>query len=81
MSNLDEGSNMPVTEDISEDVDDLTEKAEKTNKHTIRRAVEWVLDLFGLRTNPDVYEEINAEFDNSSPAPEFGDGDNEPEPV
>jgi len=81
MSNLDEGKTVPVTEDISDDVDDLNEKAEKTNKHTIRRAVEWVLDLFGLRPSGDVYEELNARYDDASPAPTPDDGDNEPEPA
>jgi hypothetical protein len=81
MSNLDEGKTVPVTEDISDDVDDLNEKAEKTNKHTIRRAVEWVLDLFGLRPSGDVYEELNARYDDASPDPSPDDNDGEAEPA
>ena len=68
-------------EDISADVDDLNESAEKPNKHTIRRAVEWILDLFGLRPSGDIYDEINAKYDNRSPDPEPGDGDGEAEPA
>lgn len=69
-------------EDIKvEDSDDVNEGVEKPNKHTVRRAVEWVQDLFGLRTSPDVYDEINARYDDRSPDPEPGDGDGEPEPT
>lgn len=64
-----------------EDSDDVNEQVEKPNKHTVRRAVEWVQDLFGMRTSADVYDELNARYDDRSPDPQPGDGDNEPEPT
>lgn len=53
----------------------------KFSKHRIRRAKEWVQDLFGMRTSAAVWDEINAAYDDRSPDPTPDDSDGEPEPA
>jgi len=50
----------------------------KYPKHRVRRLWEWIEDLFGWRPSSDIYDELNADVDDRSPAPTPDDSDGEP---
>ena len=79
MSNL--PKDIPV-ENVDEDESGEWRDVEpKFPKHRIRRCWEWIEDLFGWRPSADIYDEINAPYDDRSPDPTTGDGDGQAEPV